>query len=566
MKFLIAILTLFFSFHTFAVDWSAEAKLPNAVNGFSEFNRANIYKLNSSSLQTTIINGYKHALLYPVKVTELLIPFKPIKNFFEVRPNNPLRRLIFRIGHGLSPFKSLQDLFKDIGLIQYPEADDQMSPSPIPQMIPAITQYPMGTSMQARLYQDKEAIGFTFSCAACHTADLFGKKIMGMTNRFPGANEFFKSGKTVAPFVNSQAFRLALGTTKAEYKMFKSTKQALRWVGITKPLAKGLDTSLAQVALSLAKRGKGPYAIKHNKPQRRNPLSKKIADSKPAVWWNVKYKTRWLSDGSIVSGNPVHTNFLWNEIGRGVDLKKLETWLDNNKEKVKELTAAVFATKAPLYTDFFPAKNIDINAAKRGEKIYNNSCVGCHGIYKKNWSKPNASELTYKEQLITDKVMYHEKTPVINVGTSPNRHQGMKYFNKDLNRLKISKSIGTVVVTQKGYVPPPLVGIWARWPYFHNNSIANLCELLSAPDKRVTSFWMGEALDKTTDFDDECNGYPLGENTPAAWSKQGREYFYNTKLDGLSNQGHFRMMLNSDDSEKYSRDEKLDLIQYLKTL
>ena len=56
---------------------------------------------------------------------------------------------------------------------------------------------------------------------------------------------------------------------------------------------------------------------------------------------------RWLLDGSVVSGNPVYTNLIWNEIGRGTDLKELEAWLDKNQKTVDEITAAV----KKVYTD-----------------------------------------------------------------------------------------------------------------------------------------------------------------------------------------------------------------------
>ena len=76
-----------------------------------------------------------------------------------------------------------------------------------------------------------------------------------------------------------------------------------------------------------------------------------------------------------VSGNPIFTNFLWNEIGRGTDLHELEVWLEDNEQVVKQLTAAVFATKAPSYFDFFSAQNFDIEAAKRGESKFKQLCA-----------------------------------------------------------------------------------------------------------------------------------------------------------------------------------------------
>ncbi len=48
--------------------------------------------------------------------------------------------------------------------------------------------------------------------------------------------------------------------------------------------------------------------------------------------------------------------------------------------------------------------------------------------------------------------------PVINVGTDPMRRLGMVSLER-LNDLEISKQNGTLIRSQGGYVPPPLVGI-----------------------------------------------------------------------------------------------------------
>src|SRR5690606_1930863 len=118
------------------------------------------------------------------------------------------------------------------------------------------------------------------------------------------------------------------------------------------------------------------------------------------------------------------------------DLKELEKWLEDNKDKVDELTAYVFASRAPLYDDFFPNR-IDISRAQKGEKLFLNNCSGCHGIYEKGWNLK--SEKTYRENIKTVKVRYHSKTPVIDVGTDPLRRQGMQELSTELNRLAISQ-------------------------------------------------------------------------------------------------------------------------------
>ncbi|MEZ4743751.1 MAG: hypothetical protein R3B45_15120 [Bdellovibrionota bacterium] len=169
------------------------------------------------------------------------------------------------------------------------------------------------------------------------------------------------------------------------------------------------------------------------------------------------------------------------------------------------------------------------------------------------------------ELLGTKKVKYFANTFTVDVGTDPNRWQGMKSLLQ-LNDLNISKEYNIVIKVQKGYVPPPLVGIWARWPYFHNNSVASLCQVLTVSSQRVNGFWMGPANDAQRDFDSSCVGYPLGAETPKTWMRS-RENYYDTKLPGLSNAGHDRrIFLDQDGNEIFSEQDKLDIIEFLKTL
>ena len=553
----------------FATDWSSSAKLPGTQhcemhNGhevcLTNENRANIFEVDQNEQDYLVEQGAKHALSYPVEITELQIPYYSMVKFFNEDSRSPLRRFVYRIAKTISNFKSLDDIYSWLGLHDYPKTQSQTGPNQIPNM-GALEDHPMGVTLY---HKSTHAKGISFSCAACHSNDLFGTKVLGLTNRFPRANEFFVLGQKVIKNTPSIAFQAMVGPDKDELTMFKTAKNAMKSVALKKPLVIGLDTSLAQVGLSLAKRSTDQYATRRSSNYRfprKSALETKPADSKPAVWWNLKYKTRWLSDGSIVSGNPVHTNFLWNEIGRGIDLKKLEDWLVNNKEKVKELTSYVFATEAPKYNDFFP-RRININKAKRGQKIFLKTCSGCHGKYSKGWDEQAS---LYSKQIATTNVWYHKKTPVIDIGTDPHRYEGMRYFAKDLNRLKISKTIGTVVKPQKGYVPPPLVGIWARWPYFHNNSAPTLYDVIT-PDFKRPKFYIAVASEnKDTDFDMIKNGYPHPSKIRQPY-KSDKKYFYNTKISGLSNQGHTRMLVDESGNEILSHTEKLELIEFLKTL
>lgn len=526
--------------------------------------RENIYVLPEAQWKEAVMAGRRHALLYPVTVTGLLIPYGPMKTFFNSAENDPVRALLFRLAQVVTPFKSMTEVFNWLGLHPYPEVDDTRNPNPLPVLTQREKELPMG----ATLLESHGKPGMTFSCATCHSADLFGVKVLGLTNRFPRANDFFHEGSRVAPYINSYVFKDLLKSSEEDRLMFIDSKEAIRYVGTKPPVVLGLDTSLAQVAMSLSRRAQDPYSTKtpdSYKHPRPNKLEKMVADSKPAVWWNLKYKNRWLSDGSIVSGNPVHTNFLWNEIGRGTDLKSLEKWLGENDGKIRELTAAVFASRPPRYEKFFGINSLDIEKAKRGQKHFALACARCHGTYTKGWDLPEAGTLPDEELIQNVNLTYHKKTPVRDVGTDPGRYLGMREFADALNSLQISKSLGTVVEPQKGYVPPPLDGIWARWPYFHNNSIPNLCALLTKASQRPVNYWAGKAVSKETDFDRDCVGYPLNERTPVAW-KKNKDLFYDTTKEGMRNTGHDEGIFLKDGIEIFTASEKSELIEYLKTL
>jgi hypothetical protein len=225
---------------------------------------------------------------------------------------------------------------------------------------------------------------------------------------------------------------------------------------------------------------------------------------------------------------------------------------------VRDLTAAVFATEAPRYTTFFPASSLDLPKARRGQELFNEYCARCHGTYRKGW------EDGAEDPFATTAVGYHAKTPVIDVGTDPGRYRGMAGFANRLNELKISHSLDTVVEVQRGYVPPPLVGIWARWPYFHNNAAPTLCAVLTRAEDRPAMYYMGEPIDRQTDFDADCNGYPSIDRAPRSW--QTAERLYDTRKPGLSNRGHDEGIFLRDGQEMLTPTDKQAVIEFLKTL
>lgn len=541
-------------------DWSAQAQLP--LGG-----RANIYSLPETDWQRSIHQGKIHALHYPVAVTGLKMPSRTTTRLLDLEPGEPLFGFLKTLLKLQSGIQNFQGFWKWLGLQKFPAQPSSLESgvsAALPEYIPAATdrstRYPMGVGFLSAKKQNSEAAEWvTLSCAACHSSQLFGRPVIGMTQRFPRANEFFLLGKDAIKNVHPTLFRTFTGSTKAETQLFAETRNHMRAVGLKQPQTLGLDTSLAQVALSLAKRNPDTWATRstaYEKSPRPNLLDQLAADSKPAVWWNVKYKTRWLSDGSVLSGNPIFTNFIWNEIGRGADLPALTEWMSQNSQVIRDLTAAVFAAQAPQWQDYLGNfAPIQIERARRGEAIYQASCQKCHGGYIKDWTQGHA----------TLQVQYHPQTFVKDVGTDPGRRQGMKALAEALNPLEVSRQNQIVIEEQTGYVPPPLEGIWARYPYFHNNSIPSLCALMTPPEQRPTTYWAGEPQVPGRDYDTDCVGYPSAQNTPPEWKKDAA-FLFDTRKPGLSNSGHYDKIFRVDGVERLTPDQKRDLIEYLKTL
>jgi len=487
----------------------------------------------------------------------LLLPFRAVESFFDGEGGNLWQRFVrglFKLSQG---YESFDDLQKWMGLHPYPEQDSEQ----IPFLSEDSPKYRMGITK----IETPSGDALSVSCAQCHSANLFGTKVLGLTNRLTRANEFFMKGKRVFELATPSRFRWMTDASEGEVKLFERSHHSMKFVGLKSPIAVGLDTSLAQVSLSLARRAQDPYATRDlvyaNNP-RHERLASQPADSKPAVWWTLKYKNRWLSDGSLISGNPIFTNFLWNEIGRGTDLYVLEDWLEQNSHLIKELTAAVFATKAPSYFDFFDPSSFDIQSAKRGEKLFQAMCTKCHGRYEKGWSQPEGELLPIRDQLSTVRVVPLKDSRVFRVGTDPLRAKGMESLAQ-LNNLAISKKYGILIRPQKGYVAPPLNGIWARWPYFHNNSAATLCDVLTPGPERPDHYFVRDSVDRDKDFDSHCNGYPY-----QSINRRNRSSANLVRLGGagLSKLGHDEKIFAVEGRSLLSSEQRSDLIRFLQTL
>jgi hypothetical protein len=107
-----------------------------------------------------------------------------------------------------------------------------------------------------------------------------------------------------------------------------------------------------------------------------------------------------------------------------------------------------------------------------------------------------------------------------------------------------------------GYVAPPLAGIWASAPYFHNGSVPTLWHVLH-PSQRP-AVW--KRKDGTFDASRAGPTVEVFDRVPAAIddAHEKRNYF-NTRAFGKSAAGH-------EFPDELSEEEKEAVLEYLKSL
>jgi hypothetical protein len=91
----------------------------------------------------------------------------------------------------------------------------------------------------------------------------------------------------------------------------------------------------------------------------------------------------------------------------------------------------------------------------------------------------------------------------------------------------------------------PLLGIWATGPYLHNASVPNVYELLSPPEERSKTFWVGS---------DELDVEKLGFVS----SERPELFRFDTSLPGNQNSGHVYP------KRPLTHEQKMAIIEFLK--
>lgn len=477
--------------------------------------------VNAGDKDESIQRGLQYIAEYPFPEPQILFPYYGLNNFFTGNIGSS------RFFRKLFGFNTIDGFYSWLGHDPSLDSSDIILPK-------NNSHYPLPIGLYA-IETRRGSVGVTFNCATCHTGSIFGKNITGLPNRMNKMFQFSNFGDKSLHFMNRYTAQFMLGLEREDAIIMNKARKTNYYTDSIRPQAKNIDTSVAQIIASLHKRRKDKYATKKFTISKPVPRYVKYENVKIQPWWNFKYKSRFMVDGSLTKGDFLDFLVIVGEIMFGGDLIVADKWLaDNiNQNKLDDIRDAILSTKAPKYRDYFPFE-VNMKNAKAGLKIYKNNCANCHGD-----ANFNNDKLEY---------IYDAHSKPMDVGTV-SRQRTMTYMKKLISRLEVVKKYDIELTPAKGFLATPLEGVWVNFPYLHNGSVHSLCELLTPPKHRKKSYTFSK-VESLEEYDKDCLGYA---------QKVSNKFKYNNKKRGLSNRGH-------DYGTDLPSTDKQNLIEFLKIL
>jgi mono/diheme cytochrome c family protein len=365
-------------------------------------------------------------------------------------------------------------------------------------------EYPMGLRATRGFFMS----GLTTDCLLCHGGSIAEQSYVGLPNASLDMQALYeemaladgRSPKT--PFT----FTSVRGTTEAG-------AMAVYLLALREP-----DLSLRPTPLDLG-------------------LRDNLCEDPPAWWLLKKKKTMYHTGSSDARSVRSLMQFMLSPFNTAADIKKAEGVF-------RDIQAYLLSLEPPRYP--FP---VDPALAARGETVFRADCARCHGTYGANWTYPN------------------KIVPLDEIGTDRTRYDGLSdRSGRHYNRTWFAEERGGWLADDfparktPGYQAPPLDGIWATAPYFHNGSVPTVYHVLNSA-ARPKIF--------TRSYRTDADGY---DPVKLGWKVQvlphradpklpalERRKVYDTTQPGRGNGGH-------PFGDTLTEEERMAVIEYLKTL
>ena len=352
---------------------------------------------------------------------------------------------------------------------------------------------------------------WTMSCLACHQGQVGGRAIPGLPNSNYALETLTEEVRAVKVRQRKAFGHMDMGSLLLPLGTTNGTTNAVIF-GVA--LMRHRDADLAIV----------------QRPPRFDLVHH---DMDAPAWWHYRRRKSLYADGFAAKGHRMLMQFL---LVKENGPERFREW----EAEFRDIEAWIAALEPPRWPG-----PVDAALADRGRSLFARHCAECHGT---------AGD--YPERLV----------PIAEVGTDRVRLDSLSRQERaDLNASwfghfgAAAKAAAVDLAARAeggGYVAPPLDGVWATAPYFHNGSVPTLWHVLH-PEARPVVWRRTPA-----GYDDRRIGLevetladmPAGKLPPAA-----RRGYFDTRRPGKSAAGHdFPAVL--DEAEKAA------VLEYLKTL
>jgi len=410
---------------------------------------------------------------------------------------------LMKCGVPLDTFESLMPFLGEVTLLEGRTGDGANIPY----------EYAVGTS-------ERGARVVSFSCFDCHASEFDGELVLGMGDHLAGLGSGL-AGVALAKTLTSDPDELI------ELDVFEAVLEVMDpYTPDTRGLSAGNSSMMAVAAR------RDPLTSNWLDEPHMEPPDGGVPYNVPA-WWTTKYKHALFAN-SVARGN--HTNFALNPAHVCTESPEA---MEDVLALGPDLAAYIVSIEEPVWP-----WGIDDALADQGQDVFEATCAGCHGTYRDGVVDfPN---VVVPIEVIDTDPWAAEQQPVWQ--RAWDEHFSINPFGE-----------GMEWAPQAGYMAPPLVGLWASAPYFHNGAAPTLADVIDSAAR--PAIWRRASLD-SGDYDQEAVGWNIEVlDTPKDSIDDPAERYevYDTSRRGYGNTGHpFGDGL--DDGEREA------LLEYLKTL
>jgi hypothetical protein len=354
-------------------------------------------------------------------------------------------------------------------------------------------------------YVVDEQGNWCMSCLACHQGKVAGRVIPGVANSHFALQTLTEEIRATKLHMKEPLTRMDVGSMFMPLGGTNGTTNAVMF-GVALMAHRDPDLNVHQ----------------------ENPIPKMTHhDHDAPAWWLFRRKQRIYIDGFALKSHRALMQFTLVKQNGPQQFHERE-------DDFRDIYAYLESLEPPSYP-----YAIDRTLSKQGTEVFNQHCTSCHGTYGPGGKYPE--KVVSIDEIGTDRVRLDALLPEQRMA------YGKSWFTwhgKD-----------RIVPDPGGYVAPPLDGVWATAPYFHNGSVPTLWHVLH-PSERPT-VWQ-----RTDDgYDQEKVGLeaPTFDRMPSGISAAERRRYFDTSQSSKSATGH-------DFPDALNEDEKRAVLEYLKTL